>query len=234
MKRLLPALTGLCLLLSITVYADAPSNTALTTDTEKLSYAMGYKTGAALKAQSITIDSQQFYQGLDTGYQGKQSAMSDQDMQTVLTNMQQQMAKKMQQQYTQASTTNLQAGNDFLAKNAKLPGVVTTASGLQYQVVTPGTGASPTANDTVTVNYEGKLIDGTVFDSSYKRGQPATFKVGDVIPGWQEALQLMKPGATYMLYIPAKLAYGAQGSMGAIGPNETLIFKVNLISVKKT
>jgi FKBP-type peptidyl-prolyl cis-trans isomerase FklB len=147
--------------------------------------------------------------------------------------MQKQMVKKMQEKFTEVSAKNLLAGQQFLAKNAKETGVVTLPSGLQYKIITPGTGDMPTANDTVTVNYEGKLIDGTVFDSSYKRGQPATFKVGQVIKGWQEALKLMKPGATWMLYIPAELAYGPQGSMGAIGPNETLIFKVDLISVKK-
>ncbi|MCX7124506.1 MAG: FKBP-type peptidyl-prolyl cis-trans isomerase [Gammaproteobacteria bacterium] len=227
MRRLLPTL-ALGLLCTATYAA-----TTLDSDTAKLSYSMGYKTGEAMKAQSIVIDTNDFAQGLQGGYTGQKSALSDQEMQTVLTNMQKQMVTKMQQKYTEAAQKNLQDGQEFLAKNAKVAGVVTLPSGLQYLVVNPGNGASPTANDTVTVNYEGKLINGKVFDSSYQRGTPATFKVGGVIKGWQEALQLMKPGATWMLYIPSSLAYGPQGSMGAIGPNETLIFKVDLISIKK-
>ena len=129
---------------------------------------------------------------------------------------------------------NKSAGEAFLAENAKKPGVKTTADGLQYKIIHEGSGTPPTATDTVTVNYEGTLIDGTVFDSSYKRGQPATFPVNGVIKGWTEALQLMKPGATWMLYIPAKLAYGKQGAGSKIGPDETLIFKVDLLSVSKS
>ncbi|MCX7120796.1 MAG: FKBP-type peptidyl-prolyl cis-trans isomerase [Gammaproteobacteria bacterium] len=226
MRLLLPTLCA-GLLCTASAYA------ALTSDTSKVSYAMGYKTGQAMKAQSVTIDTSAFAQGLQTGYLGQQAKMSDQAMQTALTNMQKQMVGKMQQKFNEAATKNSQDGQDFLAKNAKLPGVVTLPSGLQYKIITPGDGANPKASDTVTVNYQGTFIDGKVFDSSYQRGTPATFQVGGVIKGWQEALQLMKPGATWMLYIPSNLAYGPQGSMGAIGPNETLIFKVDLMSVKK-
>lgn len=131
------------------------------------------------------------------------------------------------------SEKNLTQGEAFLAKNKTKEGVVTTDSGLQYKIITEGEGEKPTANDIVTVHYVGTLIDGTEFDSSYKRGQPISFPVNAVIPGWVEALQLMKAGSTYELYIPAKLAYGERGSPPAIGPNEVLIFKVNLIGVKK-
>lgn len=205
----------------------------LTSDTGKLSYAIGFKTGQAMKAQSITINTQDFAQGLQDGYTAKQPRMSEQEIQATIKNMQQQMVDKMQQKFNETATKNLTEGQAFLAKNAKMPGVVTLPSGLQYKIITPGQGEHPKATDTVTVNYEGTLIDGTVFDSSYKRGTPATFPVNGVIKGWQEALQLMTPGATWMFYIPESLAYGKQGSMGAIGPNETLIFKVNLISIKK-
>ncbi|OGT39920.1 MAG: hypothetical protein A3E81_02035 [Gammaproteobacteria bacterium RIFCSPHIGHO2_12_FULL_36_30] len=228
MKRLLPTL-AITLLCSASIYAAATMNT----EADKLSYAMGFKTGQAMKQQSIVINTQDFTQGLQDGYTAQKPAISEDEMQATLTTMQQDMVKKMQQKFTEVSAKNLIDGQQFLAKNAKEAGVVTLPSGLQYKIITPGNGDSPTANDTVTVNYEGKLINGTVFDSSYKRGQPATFKVGQVIAGWQEALKLMKPGATWMLYIPANLAYGPQGSMGAIGPNEALIFKVDLISVKK-
>jgi FKBP-type peptidyl-prolyl cis-trans isomerase FklB len=121
----------------------------------------------------------------------------------------------------------------FLAANKKKPGVISLADGLQYKVIKDGKGVSPTDSDTVVVDYAGKLVDGTEFDSSYKRGQPATFPVSAVIPGWTEALKLMKPGAEWELYIPAALAYGEQGAPPSIGPNQALIFKVHLISVKK-
>ncbi len=134
-------------------------------------------------------------------------------------------------QSTDAS--NQEAGAQFLAENAKKPGVVTLPDGLQYKVLTKGTGPKPTAADTVTVNYAGTLVNGKEFDSSYTRGQPATFPVSGVIAGWTEALQMMPKGSTWMLYIPASLAYGTQGMPPVIGPNETLIFKVELLDVKK-
>jgi len=123
-------------------------------------------------------------------------------------------------------------GESFLEKNKAKDGVVTTSSGLQYEVLNAGSGKKPGPNDVVTVDYEGKLVNGTVFDSSYKRGQPISFPVNGVIAGWTEALQLMPEGSTWMLYIPSNLAYGAAGAGGVIGPNETLIFKVHLIGVK--
>ncbi len=125
------------------------------------------------------------------------------------------------------------AGDQYLAANKLLPGVVTTADGLQYKVLKEGAGLRPTDSDVVTVNYSGKLIDGTVFDSSYDRGQPATFPVNGVIPGWTEALKLMKVGSIYELVIPAKLAYGKTGAPPAIGPDQTLLFKVELIAIDK-
>ncbi|TAK74859.1 MAG: FKBP-type peptidyl-prolyl cis-trans isomerase [Gammaproteobacteria bacterium] len=134
---------------------------------------------------------------------------------------------------TSVANQNLQTGEAFLAANKNKPGVVTLADGLQYKVIKEGTGGQPTENDIVTVNYAGKLINGTEFDSSYKRGQPATFPVSGLIPGWVEALKLMKVGSTWELYIPPTLAYGEQGAPPAIGPNETLIFKLELLDAKK-
>ena len=133
---------------------------------------------------------------------------------------------------TSASQANEQAGTTFMKKNAENPKVVTLPSGLQYEILEDGTGPTPSKTDKVTVDYEGKLVDGTVFDSSYSRGQSASFPVNGVIAGWQEALPLMKTGSTWMLYIPPSLAYGATGA-GPIGPNETLVFKVHLISIDK-
>jgi FKBP-type peptidyl-prolyl cis-trans isomerase FklB len=136
-------------------------------------------------------------------------------------------------QMKSTGVTGKAAGEAFLAANKSKPGVVTLPDGLQYKVITQGTGAQPTDTDIVTVHYAGTLVDGTEFDSSYKRGEPASFPVSGVIPGWTEALKLMKAGSTWELYVPATLAYGDRGAPPAIGPNETLIFKVNLISVKK-
>lgn len=224
MKKLV--VLGSAVLLSSAVFAG------LSTQTQKLSYTMGYKTGSALKTQSVTIDPAAFSQGLSAGYAGKNSLLSDAQMQSSLQTMQKTLVANMEQKMQQQASENQKTGAAFLETNGKKPGVVTLPSGLQYQIIQEGQGVAPKATDTVTVNYEGTLIDGQVFDSSYKRGQPATFKVNQVIKGWQEALQLMKPGATWMLYIPANLAYGDHGAGGMIGPNETLIFKVNLISVK--
>jgi FKBP-type peptidyl-prolyl cis-trans isomerase FklB len=134
---------------------------------------------------------------------------------------------------TQTATTNKPAGEAFLETNKSQKGVVTLPDGLQYKIIKNGNGPHPTASDVVTVHYAGRLVDGTEFDSSYKRGQPATFPVNGVIPGWTEALQLMSKGSIWELYIPASLAYGAAGAPPVIGPNETLIFKVDLIDVKK-
>jgi len=145
----------------------------------------------------------------------------------------QQQAERAQQQakHAQQAPKNLKEGEAFLVENAKKEGVVTLESGLQYQVITPGTGNAPKATDKVTTHYRGTLIDGTEFDSSYKRGQPATFPVKGVIAGWTEALQLMKVGAKWQLFIPANLAYGKRGAGGKIGPNATLIFDIELISI---
>ena len=144
---------------------------------------------------------------------------------------QQQLQQEQQQQQASAQSS-VQAGDAFLATNAKKPGVVTTASGLQYLVIKEGTGATPTASSEVKVDYEGKLIDGTVFDSSIKRGEPLAFGLSQVIPGWTEGLQLMKEGGKATLYIPSKLGYGEQGVPGTIPPHSTLIFDVELIEVK--
>jgi FKBP-type peptidyl-prolyl cis-trans isomerase FklB len=137
------------------------------------------------------------------------------------------------QQTPTSNTSTVSQGDAFLTANKNKPGVVTLPDGLQYKIITEGNGPKPSATDSVTVHYAGTLINGTEFDSSYKRGEPATFPLNAVIPGWTEALQLMKVGSTWELYIPAKLAYGEQGAPPSIGPNETLIFKVNLISINK-
>jgi FKBP-type peptidyl-prolyl cis-trans isomerase FklB len=197
------------------------------TQQEKISYIIGRDMAANLKKQGIDIEAESFVKGLKEVIAGQPSSLSQQEVQQAMTALQQ----EMQQKQGAKGTENQKAGEAFLAENKNKEGVKTLPSGLQYQVLQEGTGKSPSASDKVTTHYHGTLIDGTVFDSSYERGQPATFPVNGVIAGWTEALQLMKEGAKWRLFIPANLAYGSQGAGDSIGPNATLIFDVELISV---
>ena len=199
-------------------------------DQQQVSYTMGYQMGKSLKKNSFDLNGNALLQGIRDSQTGKQR-LSDKQMKAVMMKFQQQMMAKVKAKMTVLAENNMKAGKDFLAQNEKQAGVVITKSGLQYKVMEPGKGDSPKATDKVTVDYEGRLINGHVFDSSYKRGTPATFGVNQVIPGWTEMLQLMKPGETVMVYIPSKLAYGERGAPGAIGPNEALVFKVHLKSI---
>jgi FKBP-type peptidyl-prolyl cis-trans isomerase FklB len=159
--------------------------------------------------------------------------MTEQEIKETVTALQKDLQVKQQEQVKVLAEKNKKEGEAFLAGNKKKQGVITMPSGLQYKIMTDGKGKSPKATDMVTVNYKGTLIDGTEFDSSYKRGQPATFNVNGVIPGWTEALQLMKEGSKWQLFVPSNLAYGERGAGGPIGPNAVLIFEVELISIKK-
>jgi FKBP-type peptidyl-prolyl cis-trans isomerase FklB len=199
----------------------------LTNLTDKISYIIGRDMASNLRKQGINIEAEAFMQGLKDALTGQPSALSQADIQQAMMALQQQMG---QQQNAQASQ-NQQAGEKFLAENKSKAGVKTLPSGLQYQVLQEGKGKSPSRTDQVTTHYHGTLIDGTVFDSSYERGQPATFPVNGVIAGWTEALQLMQEGAKWRLFIPSDLAYGSKGAGGVIGPNTTLVFDVELISV---
>jgi len=197
----------------------------LNTEMEKVSYSLGVNVAKSVKNQGLeSIDSEAIAQAFTDVFEGNELKISEQESNVILQEYFGKLAQKAQSQ-------NVEAGQNFLAENAKRDGVVTTATGLQYEVLTEGSGDSPKETDQVTVHYHGTLIDGTVFDSSVERGQPATFPVNGVIPGWVEALQLMNPGAKYKLFIPSNLAYGERGAGGAIGPNATLIFEVELISI---
>ena len=220
------------MLATSTVFA-ASSQASMTpkTQQDQLSYTIGVDLGKNLKSQNLSINADMLAEGVKDALAGSKLKLTDTQMKTALQNFQQKMAKKQQEEFKQVSEDNAKAGADFLAKNKKEKGVVVLPNGLQYKVVKAGNGTPPKANDSVTVDYEGKLVNGQVFDSTYKRGKPATFKVSQVISGWLQALKMMKPGAEWMLYIPSDLAYGKQGVGGPIGPNETLIFKVHLISV---
>jgi FKBP-type peptidyl-prolyl cis-trans isomerase FklB len=208
---------------------DAPE---LKTDKDKLSYALGMQFGEGFHKQGIDVDPATFAKAFSEAYAGGKLAMSEEDMRAVLTKAQQDMRAKMAAQQAEKGAKAQQDGEKFLAENKAKEGVVTLPSGLQYKILKAGTGEKPTAADTVVCNYRGTLLDGTEFDASEKHGGPSSFQVGAVIAGWTEALQLMPVGSKWQLFIPAKLAYGAQGPPD-IGPNATLIFEVELVSIKK-
>jgi len=213
--------------------APAPKPLSLDTPKEKASYAIGLNIGRSMKKDEVEVDPEAVAKGIKDALSGAKPLLSDEETQSVLTALQNDVRKHQQETYNQALTKNKQEGDAFLTTNKSKPGVVALPSGLQYKVLQNGDGPKPTASDTVVCNYKGALIDGTEFDSSYKRGQPATFPVGQVIKGWTEALQLMPVGSKWELYIPSSLAYGERGTQGGpIGPNETLIFEVELLSIQ--
>ena len=229
MKFLWSMLLGVVLLAS---QAGAEEKKAFQTPKEKQSYSIGADIGNKLKSQSIDVDPDALAQGLKDAISGNKLLMTEQEIKESLSSLQKEMMEKQAERTKQLSEKNKKEGDAFLAENKKKEGVKTLPSGLQYKVITEGTGKTPKAEDTVITNYRGTLIDGTEFDSSYKRGQPATFPVKGVIPGWTEALQLMKEGSKWELFIPASLAYGERGAGNLIGPYTTLIFEIELISVK--
>lgn len=212
---------------------EASKGKAPVTKVEKLSYAFGYNFGNDLMKNNIEINPEFFAQGLREVVKNLPKTLQEQDVMAILNDFQAEMQSKMKKEPNPDAEGNIKAGQDFLAENKKKPGVIELPSGLQYEVITEGAGSSPSATDKVTTHYTGKLLDGKVFDSSVERGQPIQFPVNGVIKGWTEALQLMKPGAKWKLYIPADLAYGNGGAPPNIPPGATLIFDVELISVDK-
>lgn len=230
MLKQLPAILGcLGLALSVTAHADD----ALKTEKDKVSYSIGINWGAQLSQAKGKIDIEKVSQGMKDGFNGGKPKLSMDEMKQVISDFQTSMQKEQQAQMNKMGGANKKAGEDFLAKNKKEKGVKTLASGLQYKIIKAGTGESPKATDTVVTHYRGNLIDGKVFDSSYKRGQPATFPVNGVIKGWTEALQKMKVGGKWKLFIPSDLAYGEKGP-ASIGPNSVLIFEIELLEIKKS
>jgi len=194
---------------------------------------IGTGLGNNLKSQSLEVDWNLVVQGLKDSTSGGKTRLTEEEEKAVLKEVQTEVQKQQQEKMKEASDKNKTEGEAFLAANKSKDGVVTLPSGLQYKILTAGTGPKPTASDSVVCNYRGTLVNGTEFDSSYKRGQPATFPVSGVIRGWTEALQLMPVGSKWQLAIPSSLAYGERGGPGgAIGPNETLIFEVELLSIQ--
>lgn len=223
------------------VFAEEPQ--PLKTEKEKLSYAMGVSTARNMKRfvemHGLELSTQLIEKGMHDTFQNAKALLTEAEMEQTLAGLQKKLAEKQQVERAEQEKKmkalgekNQKEGEAFLTSNRGKKGVVTLSSGLQYQILKEGSGKTPKGTDKVTVNYKGSLIDGTEFDSSYKRGKPATFPVNGVIRGWTEALQLMKEGSRWQLFIPPDLAYGASGTPGGpIGPNATLIFEVELLSV---
>jgi len=203
----------------------------LKTENDKINYSVGYRLGSDFQRQGVEMQSAIVQKGIDDATGGGEALMTEEEMRTVMMTMANRLKVEQMEKMKKQGAENSKAGEAFLAENAGKEGVKTTDSGLQYKVITAGEGKSPQKSDKVTVHYRGTLIDGTEFDSSYSRNKPATFGVGQVIPGWTEALQLMKEGDKWEIVIPSKLGYGERGAGAKIPPNSTLIFEVELISV---
>ncbi len=213
------------------VAAEPSDVVALDTTEKRLSYGIAFGFGQRLKQDGVPLDVAAFSAGIEDAFAGNDPLLTQEEIGAEMQAYQETQAKEQEAAMGQVAEKNTSEGTAFLAENAKAEGVVVLESGLQYKVLTEGTGPKPTATDTVEVHYRGTLIDGTEFDSSYTRGSTVSFGVNQVIPGWTEALQLMPTGSKWQLFIPSDLAYGAGGSGGTIGPNATLIFDVELIQI---
>jgi FKBP-type peptidyl-prolyl cis-trans isomerase FklB len=212
--------------------AGARQKQALKTQKQKTSYSLGLDIGKSLKKQSIDVDENLFIQGIKDALADRKQLLSDDEAREVLNAFQRDFVAKRTEEARKAGEKNMKEGEEFLANNKTKPGVVTLPSGLQYKILKEGNGRTPKATDTVMTNYRGTLINGKEFDSSYKRGRPATFAVNEVIRGWTEALQLMKVGSKWQLFVPSDLAYGPNGRGADIGPNAALIFEIELVGIK--
>ena len=213
-----------------TVAADE-TKTAVTTEDEKISYSLGYNIGQNLK-RDFDVNMDSFFQGFTESQKGGETTLTEAEMKDVMVLFQNKMREKQMAKMKVAAEDNKSKGEAFLTANKEKEGIITLESGLQYRVITSGDGAVPQASDTVECHYRGTTIDGKEFDSSYKRGKPASFQVGGVIKGWTEALQLMKVGSKWELFIPSELAYGDRGAGNAIAPGSTLLFEVELLGIK--
>jgi FKBP-type peptidyl-prolyl cis-trans isomerase FklB len=217
---------------SSTTRKPAPAPLKLETPKAKTSYAYGLNMGEGMRKNSIDLDPAIIYRGIKDGLAGGKTLLTDEEAKAAITAFQADLRQKQQAKMQALAESNKKEGEEFLAANKAKEGVVTLPDGLQYKILQQGDGPKPAATDQVICNYKGTLLDNTEFDSSYKRGQPATFPVNGVIRGWSEALQLMPVGSKWQLFIPPDLGYGARGAGGTIGPNATLVFEVELLSIK--
>jgi FKBP-type peptidyl-prolyl cis-trans isomerase FklB len=216
-----------------TTVAKKPTVLTLTTQKEKASYAIGLNIGKSMHKDSVDVDTNILLRGMKDGLAGNKPLLTDDEARAAMVALQADLRKKGEEKMLVQGEANKKEGDAFLAENKTKDGVVALPSGLQYKILKEGTGPKPAATDTVVCQYKGTLLDNTEFDSSYKRGQPATFPVSGVIKGWTEALQLMPVGSKWQLFIPPDLAYGARGGPGGgIGPNATLVFDVELMSIQ--
>jgi FKBP-type peptidyl-prolyl cis-trans isomerase FklB len=220
-------------ILFLALQVSAEENLVLKNQKDKVSYIIGTEIGKNFKKQSIDIDPDVLTRGIKDAISGGKPLLTEQEVQETMATFQKEMMAKQEDLTKKLGEKNKKEGEVFLSENKKKEGVKTLPSGLQYKVIKAGTGKKPKINDTVTTHYRGTLIDGTEFDSSYRRGQPVSFPVSGVIPGWTEALQLMEEGAKWQLFIPPNLAYGERGTGRDIGPNATLIFEIELISIQE-
>lgn len=209
----------------------AAGASTLTTEKDKISYAIGMNIGTQMRRQTLDLDPKLVEKGLDDVLAGRPTALTLDEAKAALTTAETEFRQKQQERMAALAAANQQEGNAFLAANKAKPGVVTLPDGLQYKVLRAGTGPKPKLTDTVVCNYKGTLVNGTEFDSSYKRGKPVTVPVAHLIKGWTEALQLMPVGSQWRLFIPASLAYGPRAAGPEIGPNSTVIFDVELLSI---
>ena len=226
MKSRVIVVLGILFLVS---QVGAQEKLVLKNQKEKVSYIIGMDIGGNLKKQPVDIDQKILVKGIQDGLAGAKSLLTDQETQETMVAFRREMIAKQEE----VAKKNKVDGEAFLGENKKKEGVKALPSGLQYKVIKAGTDKKPKLSDSVTSHYRGTLIDGTEFDSSYKRGQPVTFPVSGVIPGWTEALQLMGEGAKWQIFVPSNLAYGERGAGGVIGPNATLIFEIELISIQE-
>jgi FKBP-type peptidyl-prolyl cis-trans isomerase len=236
MRRVVIVLIGLVILLpflSLATDEEKDTDVELKSFAQKLSYMLGQQIGNNIKESPTEIDVDIFVRGIRDNLKGSKSLLSEEEANEIRQAFSRQIQESRNQKVAVLSEKNLKDGQAFLAENKQKEGIVTTDSGLQYKVLKQGDGPKPLATDKVTVHYRGALLDGTEFDSSYKRGQPASFQVGGVIRGWTEALQLMNVGSKYQLFIPSDLAYGQRGAGQRIGPNSMLIFDVELLSIEQ-
>jgi FKBP-type peptidyl-prolyl cis-trans isomerase FklB len=231
MNKIVPALLGCAL--TITTLSPAFASQGLETQKDKLSYTIGLQMGMQLATIKEKVDLDTVLMAIKEGQAETKPKLSEEEMRAVMASFQEEMKAEQQAQAVLRASVNKEAAKTFLAENESKEGVITLDSGLQYKVLTKGSGASPAVTDTVRVHYRGSLINGQEFDSTFKRGEPIEFPVNRVIAGWTEALQLMKEGSKWQLFIPADLAYGERGSGQIIGPNAMLIFEVELLEIKK-
>lgn len=234
MTRKMKSATVLMILgvLLLSTQAFAADESLLKTQKDKISYSVGVSVARNFQQQGVEVDPDVMNQGVKDVMAGGKLLLNENDLRTTLNTYQEELKQKQAKVWDAAAQKNQKAGEEFLAANKKKEGVVTLPSGLQYKIIKAGEGRKPTSSDTVECQYRGTLINGTEFDSSYRTGKPASFKVTGVIPGWTEALKLMSVGSKWQLFIPYQLAYGERGAGNRIGPKETLIFEIELVAIK--